>query len=112
MGITEMTYMSYFFIIMAAVFGISAVILYFTLDIRRCWRIVWGSRNVPMPNTAAVCAARSRFCRESGQKNTAIEETQRLAISMSTLLLPPKETVPLETMELVQNIVMMDVELG
>ncbi len=112
MGITEMTCVSYFFLIMAALFGITAIILYVTLDIRRCWRIVRGNRHVPVQNAAAVRAARSCPRQESGLENIAPKETQRLTASASTLLLEPEETVPLGTMALVQDIVMMDAELG
>ena len=112
MNITEMTYVSYFFLIMAALFGITAIILCVTLDIRRCWRIVRGNRHVPMPNTAAVRAARSCPRQESGPENISAGETQRLSANAATLLLEPEETVPLGTMALVQDIVMMDAELG
>ena len=94
MGISEMTHMSYFFVIMAVLFGIITVIMYFALDIRRCWRIVQGKHSV-IVREKAPCVADSNTAHRKG--SDIGDKTEKL-----------EETVLLETMTLVQDIVMMD----
>lgn len=109
MSILEMTYVSYFFMFMAAVFGVAAVIMYFVLDIRRCWRIIRGRQaevSGMVVSSPVLSGARRGKCGESTEKLGA-RETTPLSVCESTLLLASEETVALETMDLVQDITMM-----
>lgn len=116
MSISQMTYMSYFFTIIAVLFGATAVALFFIYDIRRCWQIVRGKRvstpffKIPVDRQkkhTEVCAQRDRT-----KKLTLEKKTQPLCSDafQSTVLLATEETEPLETMYLVQDITMMDVQ--
>lgn len=99
MSILKMTYMSYLFIIISIVFGVTAVIMYFVFDIKRCWRIVRGNDLSDKFYTDAAQTQKT--------EGTKTEKTERLIANKSTVLLTSEETVPLESMKLVQDIVMM-----
>lgn len=100
MGISEMTHVSYFFAAMAVVFGGVSIIMYFTFDIRRCWKIVRGREFVPVREQVS----------NTGKKGGSqiYEKTEQLAPDRTETLFQFEETAPLETMALVQDIVMMD----
>ncbi|MDE7208174.1 MAG: hypothetical protein K2N90_13630 [Lachnospiraceae bacterium] len=98
MGISEMTQVSYFFVVLAVLFGIIAVIMYFALDIGRCWRIVRGRHSAVVRENALYAVAFDTECRGNG---AVCEKTERLV--------PDKTETPLlETMTLVQDIFMTD----
>lgn len=99
MSISEMTHVSYFFMIMAVVFGGVAVAMFFAYDIRRCWQIVRG-KQVSVPSVKVSVNRKKE------------EKTEPLCPNAyeSTVLLAAEETEPLETMCLVQDITMMDVK--
>lgn len=114
MSVIKMTQMSYFFIIMAVLFGTMAVVLFFAYDIGRCWRIVRGKRfgaqvvkapakrqkkhmEMPIQHGRTQKLARGETMRQS-----------RLEACKSTVLLDTEETEPLETMCLVQDITLME----
>lgn len=101
MGILEMTYVSYFFIVMAFVFGAAAVALYFVLDIRQCWRIVRGNRYAFLEGTLPFAVFPNTGQGSSGK-------TEKLAGEQTEALLAFEEALPPETVTLVQDIVMMD----
>lgn len=102
MGISEMTVMSYFLMVMAFVFGVAAVVMYFALDIRRCWGIV-RARHYVLPGKDMTSAA------FKNTRQTEGEATQRLVPEQTQVLLPFEEMPLPETVTLVQDIVMMDV---
>lgn len=104
MGISEMTHMSYFFAAIAVVFGTASVVMFFAYDIRRCWQIVSGKRD-GKKNYIAVSAQRDR-----AQKTELLYPNVREDTCESTLLLAAEDTEPLETMCLVQDITMMEIE--
>lgn len=116
MSAIKMTQMSYLFIIMAVLFGMVAMALFFTYDIGRCWQIVHGRR-------VGACVVKMPVRRQKKHMETAMrhDKTQKLApeemmrlpglgleACRSTILLDTEETEPLETMYLVQDITMME----
>lgn len=105
MEISEMTHMSYFFIIMAVLFGIITITMYFVLDIKRCWKIIWGrhsaASNEKVPGAVTLNT-------EHRKSNEISAKTERLVPDKMETLSAFEETVPLEIMTLVQDIVMMD----
>ena len=102
MGISEMTYVSYFFIILAVVFGGAAVILFFALDIRRCWRIARGRYAGVLSETVPSCAF-------SGvEQSVHSDKTEKLAYKETEVLVTPDHTTVSETMTLMRDIVMTD----
>jgi len=100
---------------MAVLCAAAAVIMFFAYDIRRCWQIVRGKRvNSPSVKRPAIRPSkRKKMPAESAQTQKLIltERTQMLPLEArrSTALLVSEETVPLGTMDLVQDITMMDV---
>lgn len=116
MSISEMTCMSYFFAIIAALFGAAAVAMFFAYDIKRCWQIVSGKR-VGAPSTKTSVNRQKKHATIPAQHNrtqklTPEEKTEPLHSNAceSTVLLTEEETEPLETMCLVQDITMMDAQ--
>ena len=105
MSISEMTHVSYFFVIMAVLFGIITVIMYFTLDIRRCWRIVRGGHSAVIRDRMPCDIASNTEWKRNSEIN---EKTEKLVTDKTEALFMFEETVPLETMTLVQDIVMTD----
>ena len=114
MNAIKMTQMSYFFIVLAVLFGAVAVALFFAYDIRRCWRIVCGKR-------VGACVVKAPVKRQKKHMEMPMQHdrTQKLApeelmrpsgfeACRSTVLLDMEETEPLETMCLVQDITMME----
>lgn len=102
MSISEMTYVSYFFAMLTAVFGIAAIVIFFAYDIRRCWQIVKGGK-----------ISVNRQKKPLRVKESAAEaKTELLGMKLckSTVLLGAEDTEPLETISLLQDITMMDVE--
>ena len=105
MSISEMTYVSYFFVVMAVLFGIITVIMYFTLDIRRCWRIVRGGHSAVIRDRVSCDIASNTEWKRNSEIS---KKTEKLVSDKTEALFPFEETVPLETMTLVQDIVMTD----
>lgn len=103
-----MTYVSYFFIALSVLFGAAALVMYFALDIRRCWGIVRG-RYAAAPKAEKPYAAASRAYPRAYHRSNC-EATEKLDAPMceATLLLASEDTVPLETMNLVQDITIID----
>lgn len=106
MSILEMTYVSYFFMIMTVLFGTITVIMYFTLDIRRCWNIVRRNRIGTVKEKVLLDEDSKK---ERKREIKIYAETEKLVNNKTEALLTFEETVPLETITLVQDIVMMDV---
>ena len=105
MSISEMTYVSYFFVVMAVLFGIITMIMYFTLDIRRCWRIVRGGHSAVIRDRVPCDIASNMECKRNCEIS---EKTEKLVPDKTEALFAFEEMVPLETMTLVQDIVMTD----
>ena len=106
MGISEMTYMSYFFTVMAVVFGGISIAMYFMFHIRRCWRIAWGAHSVTVRENVPYAIVSNTAPKDHSQIR---EKTEKLTPDPTEALLTLEETVTLETMTLVQDIVMMDI---
>lgn len=106
MGISEMTYVSYFFIFLAVLSGTMTVVLYFALDIKRCWRIVRGRRSVAVREKAPCAAAFDAECQKGSETGG---KTEKLVPDKTEAFPALEETVLLDTMTLVQDIVIMDV---
>ena len=100
MGISEMTHASYLLMALAVLFGILSVILYFTLDIRRCWRIVKGRRKISCVKEMGA------GYQESG--GGVCQKTEKLVCGRTEMLLPQEETALPGTMTLIQDIVMIN----
>lgn len=107
MGILEMTYVSYFFILLSAVLGMAAAAMYFIFDIKQCWRIVRGTYSMERKHT--VSGKAKTPLRQPAVLNTS-EGPKPFQVCESTVLLAPEETEPLPVMQLVQDIVMGDME--
>lgn len=110
MGASEMTHVSYFFVFLAVLSGIITVVMYFVLDIKRCWRIVWGRRSVAV-REKVPCAAvfNAAFDAERQKGNETGGKTEKLVSDKTEAFPALEETVLLDTMTLVQDIVIMDV---
>lgn len=109
MDILKMTYVSYFFMILSAMSGLAAAVMYVVFDIRQCWRIVRG-RDCSKRRCAAVGFQNSQSVTVSGStERLTLERTIPLSACESTTLLTSEETVPLPDMSLVQDIVMGDI---
>jgi len=114
LGVSEMTYVSYFLTGIAALSGIMTVVLFFLYDIRRCLRIVrgGGARSV----FAGIIFHKKEKKRkksvrhERTRKLSLVEQTEKLDLNAdrSTILLTEEDTTPLETMYLVQDITMIE----
>lgn len=109
MGISEMTHVSYFFAIMAAAFGCISVVMYFMFDIRRCWRIVRGTHFVAAQKKASVGVVLNSRVSNTEEKDYSLmcQKTEKLAPDKTETFFAFEDTVPLETITLVQDIVMM-----
>lgn len=108
-----MTYVSYFLMLLSAVFGMTAVAMYFVFDIKQCWKIVRG--RCSLDRKYAVSGQDKKSRRLAASEPTELftpEKTVPLPACESTVLLESKETVPLPTMSLVQDIVMGDMGEG
>lgn len=117
MDVLELTYMSYFWAIIAALSGIVAVALFFTYDIRRCWRIVRGKHSrasiVRVPAKKQKKHMEKNLQHDRTWKPAQEEKTEPLSSDTckSTVLLTAEEIKPLETMHLVQDITMIEAQL-
>ena len=114
MGVSEMTHVSYFFAVMAAMFGCVSVAMYFMFDIRRCWKIVRGTHSVTVRTKAPAGVVSNSIVSNPIISNTEEKDygsnpqkTEKLAPDKTETLFQFEETVPLETITLVQDIVMM-----
>lgn len=107
MGILEMTYVSYFWSIIAVLSGIAAVVLFFAYDIRRCWRIVHGKQAL-----ASFASMEKSLQHDRTWRLASEEKTEPLSRNTykATVLLTTEETKPLETMCLLQDITMIEVD--
>lgn len=104
MGVSEMTHVSYFFTAMAAVFGCVSAVMYFMFDIRRCWRIARGTYSVAVREKKPVGIVSNK---EEKNYGLVHQKTEKLASDKTETPFTFEETVPLETITLVQDIVMM-----
>ena len=104
-SISEMTHVSHFFVVMAVLFGIITVIMYFTLDIRRCWRIVRGGHSAEMRDRVPYDITADTEWKRNSEIS---EKTEKLVSDKTEALFLSEETIPLETMTLIQDIVMTD----
>lgn len=107
MGISEMTYVSYFFVFLSVLSGIMTVVMYFAMDIKRCWRIVRGRCSVAV-REKAPCAAGFNAGHQKGNETGG--KTEKLVPDKTEAFPAPEETVLFDTMTLVQDIVIMDVD--
>lgn len=129
MSIENMTSVSYILFAISGVFAVAAVVLFFVLDIAKCWRMVSGKHTVrgekrkKANNPKAVKAAKTEQLRHAGTEKivtekirdsevfTGSEETallQSLADEERTKLLDTK------SLEIVQDIVYVQdtIEIG
>lgn len=117
MDVLELTYVSYFWTIIAALSGIVAVVLFFAYDIRRCWRIVRGKQVctsfVRVPVKSKKNHIEKLLQHGRTRKLAPEEKTELLSLSTyeSTVLLTAEEIKPLETIHLVQDITMIEAQL-
>lgn len=114
MSASEMTYMSYFFAITAVVFGTASAAMFFVYDIRRCWQIVSG-KQVRLSFVKAFGDRKKNHIttpaqHDGSQKTELLYPNIREDTCKSTLLLAAEETEPLETMCLIQDITVMEIE--
>lgn len=107
MDASEMTHVSYFFAFLAVLSGIITVVMYFALDIKRCWRIVRG-RHLVAVREKTPCAA--DFNAERQKSNEMGGKTEKLVPDKTEAFPALEETVLLDTMTLVQDIVIMSVD--
>lgn len=117
MDALKLTYMSYFWTVIATLSGIVAVVLFFAYDIRRCWRIVRGKQArvsfVRIPVKSPKNHMENPLQHDRTWKLASEEKTEPLSLSAykSTVLLTAEEIKPLETMHLVQDITVIEAQL-
>lgn len=117
MSIEQMTDASYFLFAMAAAFGIAAVVLFFALNIPRCFRMVTGKRVKEKKRrekekpVQASCTDTEKL--HGTQLLMRTDAEGKPAVSgRETVLMGSQETVLLAagSMELIQDIVYMQEE--